>query len=35
MRILLLQKLPFFPALAGADKSDRLLIEALARRGHT
>ena len=35
MRILLIQAHSFFPSVGGADKSDRLMIAALARRGHT
>ena len=34
MRILLGQNSHYFPALGGGDKSNRLLIEALAARGH-
>jgi glycosyltransferase involved in cell wall biosynthesis len=34
MRILLLQKLRFFPSQGGADTSDRFMMAALARRGH-
>lgn len=35
MRILLGQNARYFPAYGGGDKSNRLLIEALAQRGHT
>ena len=35
MRILLAQNSQFFPAHGGGEKSNRLLIEALAARGHT
>src|SRR4051794_26777605 len=34
MRILLAQNSLYFPAHGGGDKSNRLLIEALAARGH-
>ena len=34
MRILLAQNSQFYPAHGGGDKSNRLLIEALAERGH-
>lgn len=34
MKILLTSKLPYLPALSGASKSDRRLVESLARRGH-
>src|SRR6185503_10295134 len=34
MRILLGQNSPYFPAQGGGDKSNRLLLEALAERGH-
>jgi glycosyltransferase involved in cell wall biosynthesis len=35
MRILLAANLGYFPAFGGGNKSDRLLMSALARRGHT
>ncbi len=35
MRILLAQNSPYYPAHGGGDKSNRLLMEALAARGHT
>jgi glycosyltransferase involved in cell wall biosynthesis len=35
MKILLAQKLPYLPALSGASKANKMLLEALARRGHT
>lgn len=35
MRILLAQNSPYYPAHGGGDKSNRLLLEALAERGHT
>src|SRR5437867_10688523 len=35
MRILLAQNSLYYPAHGGGDKSNRLLIEALAARGHT
>ncbi len=34
MRILLAQNALYFPAHGGGDKSNRLLMEALAARGH-
>ena len=34
MRILLAQNSPYYPAHGGGDKSNRLLVEALAQRGH-
>lgn len=34
MRILLAQNAPYYPAHGGGDKSNRLLMEALAARGH-
>lgn len=34
MRILLAHNGPYYPALGGGDKSNRLLMEALAARGH-
>ena len=34
MKILLTSKLNYLPALSGASKSDRSLVEGLARRGH-
>src|ERR1035437_6917643 len=34
MRILLAQNSPYFPAHGGGGKSNRLLMEALAARGH-
>jgi surfactin synthase thioesterase subunit/glycosyltransferase involved in cell wall biosynthesis len=34
LRILLAQNSPYFPAHGGGDKSNRLLVEALAARGH-
>jgi hypothetical protein len=34
MRILLAQNSLYYPAHGGGDKSNRLLIEALAARGH-
>jgi len=34
MRILLVQNFPYFPSYAGGSRSDRLMIAALARRGH-
>jgi surfactin synthase thioesterase subunit/glycosyltransferase involved in cell wall biosynthesis len=34
MRILLAQNAPYFPAHGGGDKSNRLLLEALAEHGH-
>ena len=34
MRILLAQNSPYYPAHGGGDKSNRLLMEALAARGH-
>ena len=34
MRILLAQNAPYYPAHGGGDKSNRLLMEALATRGH-
>jgi len=34
MRILLAQNSPYYPAHGGGDKSNRLLLEALAARGH-
>src|SRR5690348_12538362 len=35
MRILLAQNSRYYPAHGGGDKSNRLLMEALAARGHT
>ena len=35
MRVLLAHNSTYFPALGGGDKSNRLLMEALAARGHT
>jgi len=35
MRILLAQNAPYYPSHGGGDKSNRLLMEALAARGHT
>ena len=35
MRILLAQNSLYYPAHGGGDKSNRLLMEALAARGHT
>ncbi len=35
MRILLAQNSQYFPSYGGGDKSNRLLLEALAARGHT
>src|SRR5207248_11059854 len=35
MRILLAQNSRYYPAHGGGDKSNRLLVEALAARGHT
>jgi surfactin synthase thioesterase subunit/glycosyltransferase involved in cell wall biosynthesis len=35
LRILLAQNSPYYPAHGGGDKSNRLLVEALAKRGHT
>src|SRR5580765_5813038 len=35
MRILLAQNSLYYPAHGGGDKSNRLLVEALAARGHT
>src|SRR5579862_8389205 len=35
MRILLAQNSLYYPAHGGGDKSNRLLLEALAARGHT
>ncbi len=35
MRVLLAHNSTYFPALGGGDKSNRLLMEALAGRGHT
>jgi glycosyltransferase involved in cell wall biosynthesis len=35
MRILLFQHAPYVPALGGANRSNRLLLEALVERGHT
>ena len=34
MRILLAQKLPYLPSFSGASKTAKMLLEALARRGH-
>ena len=34
MRILLLQEERYLPTFGGSHKSNRLLLEALARRGH-
>lgn len=34
MRILLAQNAPYYPAYGGGDRSNRLLLEALAARGH-
>lgn len=34
MRVLLAQNAPYYPAHGGGDKSNRLLVEALAARGH-
>ena len=34
MRILLAQNSLYYPAHGGGDKSNRLLLEALAARGH-
>jgi hypothetical protein len=35
MKILLVQAINYFPGLGGANKSNRLLAEALVRKGHT
>ena len=35
MKILLAQKLTYFPALSGATKEDRFLLEGLAERKHS
>lgn len=35
MKILLTSKLPYIPALSGASKADRRLLESLADRGHS
>ena len=35
MRILLAQKLPYVPALSGASKFTRALLEGLAQRNHS
>lgn len=35
MRILLVQTINYYPGLGGANKSNRMLLEALARKGHT
>lgn len=35
MKILLVQAITYFPAFGGANKSYRLLLEALARKGHS
>lgn len=35
LRVLLAQNSPYFPAHGGGDRSNRLLVEALAERGHT
>jgi hypothetical protein len=35
MRILLAQNSPYFPSFGGGNKDDRILMTALARRGHT
>jgi surfactin synthase thioesterase subunit/glycosyltransferase involved in cell wall biosynthesis len=35
MRVMLAQNSPYYPAHGGGDKSNRLLMEALAARGHT
>src|SRR5947209_19382235 len=35
MRVLLAHNMVYYPAFGGAEKSNRLLMESLARRGHT
>ena len=35
MKILLAQTINYYPGLGGANKSNRMLLEALARKGHT
>lgn len=35
LRVLLAQNSPYFPAHGGGDRSNRLLVEAMAQRGHT